>query len=202
MPVRHLELDEHLACDHVPVLLVVGQLYTVGHPHPAVVVAVKDSGRALFVPHMHIFQPVQIVPAHHLHVFRQEGRDPIVIRHKVHVITIADMLADFLFALRFKSGGILQELVDILDLGAAILCSSHGLVLLWRGGALRHGSRGAGAAHLKSGDNPRRRPYSWSRPAALRPSPTPPSSTRPDPRAPTNGYRSCRRRGRRAAPRW
>ena len=46
-----------------------GSSIVVGDTHPAVDVAIKNSGLALFVSHVDILEPVQVVPAHELHVF-------------------------------------------------------------------------------------------------------------------------------------
>ena len=77
-------------------------------------------GAAFLVAHMDVLQPVEVVPAHDLHVLLQEGRDPGVIRHQVHIVAIADVLTDLLLAGAVESRGTLQELVDII-LGLAAL---------------------------------------------------------------------------------
>src|SRR5688572_1060573 len=122
---RHLELDQQLACHHVAALLVLGQLHVRRDGDPAVDVAVEDRGAAFLVAHVDILQPVEVVPAHHLDIFLEERRDARIVRHQVHVVAIADVLADFLLALGIEAGGVLDELVDILSLGVG-----HGSSLL------------------------------------------------------------------------
>ena len=40
--------------------------------------------------------------------------EPFVVRRKVHVISITDMLADLLLALAFETVGVFEKLIDVL----------------------------------------------------------------------------------------
>jgi hypothetical protein len=61
---------------------------------------------------MHILEPVEVVPAHELHIALEEGGQPFVVGDQVHIIAIADMLADLLLARGREAGLVLDELVD------------------------------------------------------------------------------------------
>ena len=56
------------------------------------------GGTAFFVTHMHILEPIEVVPTHRLQIFLQERRQALVIRHQVHIVAIADVLPDLLLA--------------------------------------------------------------------------------------------------------
>ena len=71
--------------------------------HPAVDVAVEDRRLAFLVAHVDVLQPVEVVPAHELHVVLQIGRELRVVRHEVHVVAVADVLADLLLARRVEA---------------------------------------------------------------------------------------------------
>ena len=90
-----------------------GSLMFFGYGDPAVDVAIEDGGAVFLVAHMDVFQPVQVVPAHHLDVFLQERRETLIVRQQIHVIAIADMLADRLLTLTIQPIP-LKKVIDVL----------------------------------------------------------------------------------------
>ena len=94
---RHLKLDQKLPRDHVTILLVVRKADAVRHPDPAIDVAVENGWPALFISHVNIFEPVQIIPTHDFHIFGKKGCQTVIIWNQINIVAVANMLADFLF---------------------------------------------------------------------------------------------------------
>ena len=65
---RRLEAHQQLARQHVPVLLIVRELHRFRNAHPAIDIAVEDRGLTRLEAHMHVLEPVQIVPTHEFHI--------------------------------------------------------------------------------------------------------------------------------------
>src|SRR5262245_16614897 len=100
---------------------------------------------------MHVPAPVEVRPAHELHIASEKRGQPPVVGKQIHVVAIADMLADLLLARRAEAFGVLDELVHILDLRTLVARSRHLGPRLNRCGSCRR--------------HPCRR-HSWCRPAA------------------------------------
>jgi hypothetical protein len=67
---------------------------------------------------MHVLEPVEVVPAHEFEILLEERGEAGIVGQQVHIIAIADVLADLLLALRLETLLVADELVDVLDLGA------------------------------------------------------------------------------------
>src|SRR5262249_1929635 len=65
---RSLETHQELPRQHFTILLIVGQIHRLGDAYPTIDVAVEDGRLAGLVPHMHVLEPIEIVPAHELHI--------------------------------------------------------------------------------------------------------------------------------------
>src|SRR3546814_13885921 len=66
------------------------QLHAFGNRHPAIDVAVEHRRPVLLVAHVDVLEPVEVVPAHRLHVLLEEGGEAAVVGHQVDVVAIAD----------------------------------------------------------------------------------------------------------------
>src|SRR5262245_7553926 len=69
---RHLESDQQLTRQHVAILLIVGKLDAGRDTHPAIDIAVEDRRLPLLITHMDVLEPVEILPAHELHIALEE----------------------------------------------------------------------------------------------------------------------------------
>ena len=92
-----MKLDQKLASNHVPVLLVVGQIDVFGHRHPAIDVAVEHRRPVLFISHMNVFEPVEVLPTHPFNVGLQKRCNAFVVGYQVDIIPVTDVLPDGLF---------------------------------------------------------------------------------------------------------
>src|SRR4029078_5438140 len=103
---RRLEPHQQLARQHVSVLLIVRKLHRLRDAHPAIDIAVEDCGLTGLEAHMHVLEPVQIVPTHEFHIGAKIRRQPLVIGHKIDIVAITDVLADLLLAGGVESGAV------------------------------------------------------------------------------------------------
>src|SRR5262245_16018156 len=110
---RSLEAHQKLARQHVAILLIVRQLHVFRDAHPAVDVAIEDRRLARLVSHMHVLEPVEVIPTHELDVVLEVRREPAVVGKKIDVVAVADVLADLLLARGIETGSVLQIFVDV-----------------------------------------------------------------------------------------
>src|SRR5262245_33026171 len=110
---RGLETHQKLPRQHVAVLLIVGQRHRLWDAHPTIDVAVENGGFAGLVAHVHILEPIEVVPAHELDIGLEVRRKPLVVGKEVDVVAIADVLADLLLARGIETGGVLEIFVDV-----------------------------------------------------------------------------------------